>query len=131
MKQLIQSAQFPELPGVYVVYENESDERPLYVGMAGTQTLAKRWQTNHLYARAGGSSLRRTLGVYLGLAEEKLKKPERYYAPEVEAQITAFLATCWIELIPTDTPGEAQDTEARLIQELDPILNVARPASRR
>lgn len=130
MKQLIQTAQFPELPGVYVVYENAHDEQPLYVGMAGTQTLRKRWQVNHLYARAGGSSLRRSLGLHLGLAKEKLERPERYYAPEIEAQITAFLASCWIEFEPTETAAEAQDLEARTIDRLGPLLNAARPATR-
>jgi hypothetical protein len=125
--QRVSDAEFPDSPGVYVVYEHQDDERPLYVGVAATQSLAKRWRSNHLAPRAGSSALRRTLGVHLERVEAKLKRPDRYYPPEVEAAITKFLRGCFIELYPTATGDEAKALEARKIRELSPMLNVARP----
>lgn len=123
----IREAEFPDSPGVYVVYENAEDARPLYVGVAAKQTLRKRWMSNHLRPRAGGSSLRRSLGVHLGLVNAKLRSPDRYYPKGVEEQIGSFLHGCWIELTPTSDGTQAKALEAARIRALDPVLNVARP----
>jgi hypothetical protein len=115
---------FPNQVGVYIVWDD--DGKPLYVGVAATQTLARRWQRQHLYPRAGGSALRRTLGVHLGLVDAKLRRPSRYYPAATEAAITRYLEGCLIEFIPTDTAEEARALETELIIRLDPKLNVRR-----
>jgi GIY-YIG catalytic domain-containing protein len=94
MAATVRDAAFPQTSGAYAVWGD--GDRPLYVGMAATQTLAQRWRRQHLRPRAGGSALRRTLGVRLGLVAEKLRRPERYYPAEVEAAITDFLLGCRI-----------------------------------
>jgi GIY-YIG catalytic domain-containing protein/restriction endonuclease-like protein len=124
----VDEADFPETPGVYVVYASE--ERPLYVGVAATQSIRKRWRGQHLKPRAGGSALRRTLGVYLGFVEEKLRTSEgRYYSPDVEEAISRFLERCEVEFHPAPSPAGAKVLEAELITTLRPILNVRRPTS--
>jgi hypothetical protein len=115
----------PKQPGVYVVY-GAGDERPLYVGVAATQTIAQRWHGQHLRPRSGGSALRRSLGMHLGLVTEKLRRPERYYPPDVEEAITKFLLACEVEVFPTETGEEARLLESKLIRELNPRLNVMR-----
>lgn len=52
--------------------------------------------------------------------EQKLKLPERYYPPDVEAAITAFLQSCVIELHPTSTDKETRNLEDELIERLNP-----------
>ena len=129
--QLVSRAVFPTSPGAYVVYRPGA-ERPLYVGVAATQTLADRWRKQHLYPRAGGSALRRSLGVHLGLVERKLRGADgRYYPPAVEQEITRFLESCEIQVFATDTADEADDLEHELRQRLNPELNIARGRRRR
>ena len=123
VRQLIEAADFPATPGAYVVYGSESDEVPLYVGVAAAQTIQQRWR-QHLALRSGGSALRRSLAVWLGLVTEKLKRPARYYSESVEEDVTRSLQTCWIQLFPAETGGEAIDLEHRLIRELKPLLNI-------
>lgn len=132
-RQLVRNAHFPRTPGVYVIYEPDPpDERPLYIGVAAMQTLCERWCTQHLKNRAGGSALRRTLGVELGLVETKLThKVGRYYPPDVEQAITDFLETCEVELHQTATAEEADDLEVQLCDRLQPRLNVSRSRRRR
>jgi hypothetical protein len=122
----IAEAAFPNAPGVYVVWGHESGDRPLYVGKAGTQTLRRRWVGQHLRPRAGGSALRRTLGVHLGLVDEKLRRPDRYYPRGVEEAIGEFLLKCPIEFFPTTSAEEASTKETELIRRLGPVLNVTR-----
>ena len=100
MCQLVGRAVFPALPGVYVVHR-AGQERPLYVGVAATQTIAERWRKQHLCPRAGGSALRRSLGVYLAL-------------------VVRFLKSCEVEFFPTPTADEADDLEPELRQQLNP-----------
>jgi hypothetical protein len=64
------------------------------------------------------------LAVWLGLVTEKLKRPARYYSESVEEDVTRSLQTCWIQLFPAETGGEAIDLEHRLIRELKPLLNI-------
>ncbi len=92
MREIIARAAFPEGFGVYAVYEADAAaERPLYVGVAATETIRDRWRKYHLKNRAGGSALRRSLGVYLGLVESKLtRRRGRYYPAKVEQAITDF-----------------------------------------
>lgn len=117
---------FPSLPGAYVV-RRVPDGAVLYVGVAATQSIADRWKKQHLYPRSGGSALRRTLGVHLGLVAQKLRRPDRYYPPEVELEITRFLSSeCSVESIPAESPQEARRLEAELIRSLNPLLNVRR-----
>jgi hypothetical protein len=119
----VDDAEFPASPGVYVV--RDGGERPLYVGKAATQTIAARWREQHLRPRAGGSALRRTLGVELGLVETKLKTSEgRYYPAPVEQAITDYLLDCTIEFHPTADADAARTLEAQLIAALEPRLNV-------
>lgn len=128
MQRHISEAVFPEAPGVYVVYTD--DKRPLYIGVAATQSIKKRWREQHLKPRAGGSALRRTLGTHLGLVEKKLRTVEgRYYAPDVEQAITRFLEGCKIEFYPTPDPASARALESKLIATLRPTLNVRRPTA--
>ena len=122
VREPIDGASFPLQPGTYVVWEDHDDGRPLYVGVAATQTIAQRWLRQHLYPRAGGSALRRTLGVWLGLVPDKLRRPARYYPSDVEAAITSFLERCLIEFHPTDEAGAARQLEVELIGELNPVL---------
>ena len=126
MRRRVSKATFPDQPGVYVVYERKNVTRPLYVGVAEKQSLRKRWRQNHLRPRAGSSSLRRSLGVHLGLVEKKLRLPSRYYPAQVEAKITNFLERCFVELFPTATGKEAIDLEREMIARLRPKLNVSR-----
>jgi excinuclease UvrABC nuclease subunit len=126
IRQRVEEADFPSQPGVYVVYEGTEDEQPLYVGVAATQTIAQRWRGQHLRPRSGGSALRRSLGVYLGLVTAKLRRPARYYSPEVEEAVTAFLVECRVDFFPTASADEARALESRLIRELNPRLNVLR-----
>jgi hypothetical protein len=128
VRQRVAEADFPETPDVYVVYAG--DARPLYVGVAATQSIRKRWRGQHLRPRAGGSALRRTLGVHLGLVETKLRTAEgRYYPSDVEAAITSFLETCEIEFHLAANAAAAQALEAELIGTLGPTLNVRRAKS--
>jgi hypothetical protein len=123
----VMSAAFPDAPGVYVVYGD--DERPLYVGVAASQTIAERWHRQHLRPRAGSSALRRTLGVHLHLVATKLRtKDGRYYPPEVEAAITAFLSGLTVDFFTTADADSAKALERRLIHRLEPTLNVRRPS---
>lgn len=131
MRSRVASAVFPERPGVYIVYREGAD-RPLYVGVAATQTLNKRWRRQHLRPRAGGSALRRSLGLYLGLVERKLKNSDgRYYPPDVEAAITDFLISCEVELISASSPDAADDLEVEVRGRLFPELNISRARRRR
>jgi hypothetical protein len=101
------------------------------VGVAATQSIRKRWQTQHLRPRAGGSALRRTLGVHLGLVDAKLRRDEgRYYAPGVEESISRFLGDCEVEFYVVEDANAARSLEARLIAELRPTLNVLRGRAR-
>jgi len=133
MRQAIAEATYPESYGVYVVYAPDpASDRPLYVGVAATEAIRDRWRKYHLKNRAGGSALRRTLGVHLGLVESKLTRRQgRYYPPNVEQAITDFLDTCEIEFWPAATTEEADDLEVDLRRQLRPILNVATARRRR
>jgi hypothetical protein len=122
----IGEAEFPRSPGAYVVYSSREATPPLYVGVAATQTIRQRWQGQHLRNRSGGSALRRTLGVFLGLVGSKLKAPNRYYPAEVEEAITRFLERCYVELYGTGSAAQARSLEGQLIGELDPLLNIRR-----
>ena len=122
----IQRTTFPGDVGCYAVYEDAEAERPLYVGVAAKRGLVERWQRDHLRDRSGSSALRRSLGVHLGLVEDKLRRPARYYPPEVEAAITTALRRGYVQLYPCGSEAEALLLEGRLISELDPILNVKR-----
>lgn len=64
--------------------------------------------------------------MYLGLVDQKLKLPDRYYPVEVEKAITAFLERRYIEFFTTGSAAQARALEAELIGELDPLLNVLR-----
>ena len=121
-------ASFPHACGAYVVFDPARKDPPLYVGVAATQTIDERWRRQHLRSRAGGSALRRTLGVHLGLVERKLtiRTDERFYPPEVEAAITAFLLKCEIAFVVADSPEDARRIETDLIRTLRPALNVKR-----
>ena len=122
---VVRDVRFPEQIGVYAVWA-DGDERPLYVGVAATQTIAKRWLRQHLYPRAGGSALRRTLGLSLGLVAEKLRRPARYYPPKVEDAITRYLQGCTVEFWPAVSAQAARTLEKSLIRQLLPRLNVRR-----
>ena len=126
MRTEIETTTFPGDVGCYVVYAEAGDEKPLYVGVAAKRGLDERWERDHLRNRSGSSALRRSLGVHLGLVEDKLRRPTRYYPPEVEAAITKALRRGCIELYPCESEAEALLLEARLIADLDPILNVKR-----
>jgi hypothetical protein len=117
----------PDSVGAYVVYAPGAHDgaRPLYVGKAGTQ-VARRWREQHLRDRAGGSALRRALGVHLHLVEQKLKRPNRYYPSDVEREITAFIERCGVVFYRAATAADASTLKAKLIHELDPILNAVR-----
>jgi hypothetical protein len=128
VRERVADAEFPETPGAYVVY-GEADEPPLYVGVAASQTIAKRWRTQHLRPRAGGSALRRTLGVHLRLVGTKLRTSEgRYYPAEVEAEITRYLEACGIEFHPARDAADARALEDFLIADRRPTLNVRGPS---
>jgi hypothetical protein len=90
--------------------------------------IDERWRRQHLRSRAGGSALRRTLGVQLRLVERKLniRTDGRFYPPEVESAISAFLADCEVAFIVADSPEDARTIENKLIQTLHPSLNVKR-----
>lgn len=123
----VSSARFPDEPGAYVVYDGE---QVLYVGVAATQTLKQRWQQQHLKPRAGGSALRRTLGVHLGLVKSKVRRAEgRYYPPDIEQAITRFLRGCDVDLTPTVDAATARALERQLIGTLTPVLNVHHQAT--
>ena len=121
-------ARFPAACGAYVVFDPGSPDPPLYVGVAATQTIHERWRRQHLRSRAGGSALRRTLGVHLGLVERKLniRTDGRFYPPEVERAISAFLLDCEVAFVVADSPEDARRIERELIQTLHPSLNVTR-----
>jgi GIY-YIG catalytic domain len=124
----ISTTDFPTEAGVYIVWEASSDTRPLYVGVAATQTIEQRWRRQHLLNRAGGSALRRSLGTHLGLVDRKLSvsRDGRFYAPEVEQAITDHLRSCEIEFVPAASTEHARELEAQLIEELRPLLNKRR-----
>lgn len=127
---LVAKAAFPQSPGVYVLGDGE--QRPLYIGVAAKQTIEARWRRQHLRPRSGGSALRRTLGVELGLVPEKLRTARgRYYPEVVEQAITAYLLACTIEFHPTPDAESARALEADLIERLNPRLNVLRRPRRR
>jgi hypothetical protein len=125
-RQPVSQASFPTACGVYVVWDSAGGDRPLYVGVAATQTIEQRWRGQHLRSRAGGSAMRRTLGVYLGLVATKLnvRVDGRFYPPEVEAEITRFLESCQVECREATSAEHAKELEATLIRELRPLLNV-------
>ena len=123
----VREAIFPHACGAYIVFD-PARERPLYVGVAATQTIDERWRRQHLRSRAGGSALRRTLGVHLGLVERKLniRTDGRFYPPEVESAITDFLLACEIAFVVADSADAAKAIEQDLIRTLQPTLNVKR-----
>jgi hypothetical protein len=127
-RERVGEARFPAACGVYVVFDPASPGPPLYVGVAATQTIDERWRRQHLRSRAGGGALRRTLGVHLRLVERKLniRTDGRFYPPEVESAISAFLADCEVAFIVADSPEDARTIENKLIQTLHPSLNVKR-----
>jgi excinuclease UvrABC nuclease subunit len=116
---------FPGDVGCYVVYPEADSDRPLYVGVAARRGLDERWK-DHLGRRSGSSALRRSLAVHLGLVDEKLRLPDRYYPPEVEEALTKALKRGFLELYPCESESEALVLEAELIAKLDPMLNVKR-----
>jgi hypothetical protein len=126
VRTMIEATVFPPVVGCYVVYEDESAERPAYVGVASERGLDQRWNRDHLPARSGSSALRRSLGVHLGLTQEKLRRPARYYAPDVEAKITQALRRGYVEVYPCRSRAAALMLESQLIARLGPILNVRR-----
>ena len=129
IRERVADAAFPAQSGVYIVWDaEEGGARPLYVGVAATQTIERRWRRQHLVDRAGDSPLRRALGVQLGLVERKLsvKRDGRFYPPVVEEEITRFLRSCEIEFRPATSPEEALEFERALIEKLRPRLNVRR-----
>lgn len=133
-RQLICQASFPLDHGVYAVYAPDAEEAdpPLYVGVAGSESIRDRWRKFHLRNRAGGSALRRSLGVHLCLVEKKLARNQgRYYPSHVESAITAYLESCTIEFWPTSSTDEADDLEIDVRHELKPVLNVANSRRRR
>jgi hypothetical protein len=120
VRERVETASFPDEPGVYVIYR-PGVERARYVGVAATQTLAERWRRQHLRPRAGGSALRPSLGVYLGLVEQKLTtRVGRYYPAEVEAAVTEFVMGCEVELFPTASADEADDLEVDIRDRVQP-----------
>jgi GIY-YIG catalytic domain-containing protein len=127
-RERVVEARFPTACGVYVVFDPGLYEPPLYVGVAATQTIEQRWRRQHLRSRAGGSALRRTLGVHLGLVERKLsiRTDGRFYPPEVENAISAFLLDCEVAFVVADSPEDAKTIERDLIGSLRPTLNVKR-----
>lgn len=127
-RERVSEAGFPAACGVYILFDPTSPEPPLYVGVAATQTIDQRWRRQHLRSRAGGSALRRTLGVHLGLVERKLntRTDGRFYPAEVESAISAFLLDCEVAFVVADSPQEAKAIERDLIRTLRPSLNVKR-----
>lgn len=127
-KERVREARFPTACGVYLVFDSVSSEPPLYVGVAATQTIEERWRRQHLRSRAGGSALRRTLGVHLGLVERKLniRTDGRFYPPAVESAITAFLLDCHVAFVVADSPEDARAIEKELIETRRPHLNIKR-----
>ncbi len=133
-RRTVAAAEFPSAPGVYVVYEPQSTDADalLYVGVAAVQSIAKRWQGQHLQNRSGGSALRRSLGPHLGLVDKKLTaKAGRYYPVEVEEEITDYLESCSIVFFPATTADEADELEVELRKRLRPKLNISRARRRR
>jgi Restriction Endonuclease associating with ARP/GIY-YIG catalytic domain len=128
----VSDAVFPSTPGVYVVWQ-EGHARPLYVGVAASQTIAQRWRRQHLCNRSSGSALRRSLGPHAGFVEKKLSiaKDGRYYPADVEAKITALLRSLDVEFYETERGEDAVALELQLIEELRPLLNSRRPRIKR
>lgn len=120
----IGTATFPNSCGVYVVYSDDHCVQPLYIGKAATQTIRRRWERQHLVPRSGGSALRRSLAVHLGLVAQKLKRPSRYYPDEIESAISDHLKRCYIRFEIRSTGADATRLEQREIRRLRPILNV-------
>jgi hypothetical protein len=127
-RKRVREAEFPAACGVYVVFDPALPERPLYVGVAATQTIDERWRRQHLRSRAGGSALRRTLGVHLGLVERKLniRTDGRFYPPDVESAISDYLQDCEVTFVVADSAEDAKTIERDLIRTLGPTLNVKR-----
>lgn len=121
-KSPVTETDWPDTPGVYIVYESEQASTPLYVGIG--KSLRRRWLQDHLRDRSGSSAFRRTLGVQLGLVSEKLRRPDRYYPANVEAGVTEYLRTCWVQFIETPTREDASSLERELIARLKPRLNI-------
>lgn len=126
MRHLVETADFPDDFGVYVLYESATARQPVYVGKAHKQTVKERWSRNHLKDRAGGSALRRSLAPHLGLVDQKLSvaRDGRYYPAPVEQAITNALRSYFIEWYTTATGEEAGALEKDLIKKLDPVLNI-------
>jgi excinuclease UvrABC nuclease subunit len=116
--------EWPDTPGVYVVWGEDSGSRPTYVGMANS--LRRRWSRDHLSGQSNRSALRRTLGTHLSLTSQKLRKPKPAYPRDVEKEITKFLNGCQIDLHVTVSAEEAAELERVLIASLNPLLNVQR-----
>lgn len=115
----------PESVGAYVVYAPGAHDgaRPLYVGEAGTREVARRWGEQHLRGGAGGSALRRAVGVHLHLVGEQLKGSGDSYPSDVERAITAFIERCGVVFHRAATAADATALKAKLIHQLDPLLN--------
>ncbi len=117
-------AEWPHGPGVYVVWQTDDSDRPLYVGKAAD--LHKRWRRNHLANRSNTSALRRSLAIHLQLVSAKLKRGQRAHPAPVEDAITDFLERCSVELHPVSTRQEAAQLEQTLIESMEPLLNIQR-----
>jgi hypothetical protein len=128
----VADAAFPSTPGVYVVW-GQVERRPLYVGVAATQSIERRWRDQHLRDRSGGSALRRSLGPHGGFVKKKLSvsKDGRYYEADIEKKITALQSDLELEFYECENGEEAVALEAELITELRPLLNSRRPRIKR
>lgn len=128
----VADAVFPSTPGVYVVW-GRAERRPLYVGVAATQSIERRWLDQHLRDRSGGSALRRSLGPHGGFVKKKLSvaKDGRYYEGDIEQKITALLRDLEVEFYECENGEEALALETELIAEFRPLLNSRRPRIKR
>lgn len=137
----------PDQPGIYmvciknkdilaekmqsVVYQEIDDNSIIYVGISETQGLRSRDYKNHFKGTARNSTLRKSLGSLFGWRNDRIyDNSGRYRFNELrEQELTYWMHDNLIMIYWFDLNTEIGTLERKLINELDPPLNISKNKS--
>jgi hypothetical protein len=114
------SAIFPIIKGRYV----------LYVGISETQGLRDRDYKNHFNGTARNSTLRKSLGSLFGWRGDRIYYADGKYkfSPERERELNEWMH-CNLAMFYWPNITDIDNLETRLINEIDPPINIAKNKS--
>lgn len=137
----------PDQPGIYMICIKNKDilekkmpsaiyqeihEIPIiYIGISKTQGLRNRDYKNHFKGTARNSTLRKSLGSLFGWREDRIyDNSGRYRFNEMrEQELTNWMHDNLIMIYWFDLNTEIGTLETKLINELDPPLNISKNKS--